>query len=66
LALQGALFNFASGALIMIFKPFKVDDLIEAKEELGSEKEIQIFVTKLITPEINFLSFQMISFQTEL
>ncbi|MFC2127159.1 mechanosensitive ion channel family protein [Bacteroidota bacterium] len=50
LALQGTLANFAGGALIMIFKPFKVGDLIEAQGELGSVKEIQIFVTKIITP----------------
>ena len=35
LALQGSLANFAGGALIMIFKPFKVDDLIEAQGEIG-------------------------------
>ncbi|SNR67393.1 mechanosensitive ion channel family protein [Lutibacter flavus] len=50
LALQGALANFAGGALIMIFKPFKVGDLIEAQGEIGTVKEIQIFVTKLISP----------------
>jgi small conductance mechanosensitive channel len=50
LALQGALANFAGGALIMIFKPFKVGDLIEAQGELGAVKEIQIFVTKIVTP----------------
>jgi len=50
LALQGSLANFAGGALIMIFKPFKVGDLIEAQGEIGAVKEIQIFVTKLITP----------------
>lgn len=50
LALQGALSNFAGGALIMIFKPFKIGDLIEAQGELGEVKEIQIFVTKLVTP----------------
>lgn len=50
LALQGSLANFAGGALIMIFKPFKVGDLIEAQGEIGSVKEIQIFVTKIITP----------------
>ena len=50
LALQGSLANFAGGALIMIFKPFKVGDLIEAQGELGVVKEIQIFVTKLISP----------------
>ena len=50
LALQGSLSNFAGGALIMIFKPFKVGDLIEAQGEIGEVKEIQIFVTKIITP----------------
>ena len=50
LALQGALANFAGGALIMVFKPFKVGDLIEAQGEIGVVKEIQIFVTKLISP----------------
>ena len=48
LALQGSLSNFAGGALIMVFKPFKVDDLIEAQGEIGVVKEIEIFTTKLI------------------
>lgn len=47
LALQGSLGNFAGGVLIMIFKPFKIGDLIEAQGELGSVKEIEIFTTKL-------------------
>lgn len=51
LALQGSLANFAGGALIMIFKPFKVGDLIEAQGTIGVVKEIQIFVTKLTSPE---------------
>ncbi len=51
LALQGSLANFAGGALIMIFKPFKIGDLIEAQGELGVIKEIQIFTTTLNTPE---------------
>ncbi len=51
LALQGSLANFAGGALIMIFKPFKVGDLIEAQGEFGVVKEIQIFVTKLNSPQ---------------
>ena len=50
LALQGSLSNFAGGALIMIFKPFKVGDLIEAQGELGVVKEIQIFTTHINTP----------------
>jgi small conductance mechanosensitive channel len=48
MALQGSLSNFAGGALILFFKPFKVGDLIEAQGLKGEVKEIQIFVTKLI------------------
>ena len=47
LALQGSLGNFAGGVLIMIFKPFKIGDLIEAQGEIGAVKEIEIFTTKL-------------------
>lgn len=49
LALQGSLSNFAGGILIILFKPFKLDDVIEAQGEIGSVKEIQIFNTKLLT-----------------
>jgi small conductance mechanosensitive channel len=48
LALQGSLANFAGGVLIMIFKPFKIGDLIEAQGGMGVVKEIEIFTTKLI------------------
>lgn len=51
LALQGSLANFAGGALIMLFKPFKLGDLIEGQGELGVVKDIQIFTTTLTTPE---------------
>jgi len=47
LALQGSLGNFAGGVLLMIFKPIKVGDLIEAQGEIGVVKEIEIFTTKL-------------------
>jgi small conductance mechanosensitive channel len=47
LALQGSLGNFAGGVLIMIFKPIKIGDLIEAQGEMGVVKEIEIFTTKL-------------------
>jgi small conductance mechanosensitive channel len=47
LALQGSLGNFAGGVLIMIFKPFKIGDLIEAQGEMGTVKQIEIFTTKL-------------------
>jgi len=49
LALQGSLANFAGGVLILLFKPFKVGDLIEAQGEIGVVKEIQIFNTILIS-----------------
>jgi small conductance mechanosensitive channel len=48
LALQGSLSNFAGGVLLMIFKPYKIGDLIEAQDVLGHVKEIEIFTTKLI------------------
>ena len=49
LALQGTLSNFAGGVLILIFRPYKVGDLIEAQGHLGYVTEIQIFVTILKT-----------------
>lgn len=48
LSLQGSLSNFAGGMLIIVFKPFKVGDTIEAQGVIGTVHEIQIFVTKLI------------------
>lgn len=51
LALQGSLSNFAGGALILIFKPFKVGDVIKTQGFVGSVKEIQIFNTILTTPD---------------
>jgi small conductance mechanosensitive channel len=48
LSLQGSLSNFAGGMLIILFKPFKVGDTIEAQGVTGTVSEIQIFVTKLI------------------
>jgi len=49
LSLQGSLSNFAGGMLIILFKPFRVGDTIEAQNVIGTVCEIQIFVTKLIT-----------------
>jgi small conductance mechanosensitive channel len=51
LALQGSLSNFAGGVLILIFKPFKVGDTIEAGGQTGEVKEIQIFNTILLTAD---------------
>lgn len=52
LALQGSLSNFAGGVLLLIFKPYKVDDLIEAQGQTGVVKEIQIFNTILLTSDL--------------
>ncbi len=49
LALQGSLANFAGGVLILLFKPFKVGDVLEAQGYIGTVKEIQIFNTILKT-----------------
>jgi small conductance mechanosensitive channel len=49
LALQGSLSNFAGGILIILFKPFKLEDVIEAQGEIGTVKEIQIFNTRILT-----------------
>lgn len=51
LALQGSLANFAGGVLIMLFRPFKVGDTIQAQGEIGTVKVIDIFTTKLLTPQ---------------
>jgi small conductance mechanosensitive channel len=49
LSLQGSLSNFAGGMLIILFKPFKLGDTIEAQGVVGSVLDIQIFVTQLLT-----------------
>lgn len=51
MALQGSLANFAGGVLLLLFKPFKVGDLIEAQGFTGVVDEIQIFNTLLLTPD---------------
>ena len=51
MALSGTLQNFAGGVMILIFKPFKVGDFIDAQGHSGTVKEIQIFVTILNTPD---------------
>jgi small conductance mechanosensitive channel len=49
LALQGSLANFAAGVLMLIFRPFKVDDFIEGAGVSGVVEEINIFTTHLRT-----------------
>ena len=47
LALQGSLANFAGGVLILMFKPFKLGDTIEAQGTLGAVESIEILYTKV-------------------
>ncbi|MEQ8690227.1 MAG: mechanosensitive ion channel [Pseudomonadales bacterium] len=49
LALQGSLANFAGGVLILLFRPYKVGDFIDAQGVMGTVAEIQIFTTIIRT-----------------
>ncbi len=51
LALQGSLSNFAGGVLVLMFRPYKVGDFIDAQGVMGTVHEIQIFNTILKTPD---------------
>ena len=51
LALQGSLANFAAGFLLIMFRPFKVGDFVEAAGVMGTVEVIQIFTTTLKTPD---------------
>ena len=51
LALQGTLANFAAGIMLLVFRPFSVNDYVEIADETGFVKEIQLFFTRLRTRE---------------
>jgi small conductance mechanosensitive channel len=51
LALQGSLSNFAAGILMIIFRPFKIGDYVEAGGKAGTVEDIQIFATQLKSPD---------------
>ena len=51
LALQGTLSNVAAGVMLMIFRPFKLEQYIEAAGHAGTVKEINLFTTELATPD---------------
>ena len=51
MAFSGTLSNLAGGVMILVFKPFKVGDFVEAQGETGIVKEIQIFHTIMTTPD---------------
>ena len=51
LALQGSLSNFAAGVLIVLFRPYKVGDYVEAAGVSGTIEEVQILTTVMKTPD---------------
>ncbi|MDR1369397.1 MAG: mechanosensitive ion channel [Dysgonamonadaceae bacterium] len=51
MALSGTLQNFAGGVMILLFKPYRVGDYIEAQNQAGTVREIQIFNTVLTTSD---------------
>ncbi len=51
MALSGTLQNFAGGVMILLFRPYRIGDFIEAQNQSGTVKEIQIFSTVLTTPD---------------
>jgi small conductance mechanosensitive channel len=51
LAFQDSLSNFASGVLVIVFRPFSVGDFVEAGGVSGTVEEVQIFTTVLKTPD---------------
>lgn len=51
LALQGTLSSFASGVMLLIFRPFRVGDFVDIGGVTGSVQEIALFTTRLHTPD---------------
>lgn len=56
MALSGTLQNFAGGVLILIIRPFKAGDFIEAQGFMGTVEQIQIFNTIIVTPNNQVIS----------
>lgn len=50
LALQGNLSNFASGVMLLLFRPFTIGDRVQASSRDGKVEEIGLFATHLLTP----------------
>lgn len=51
LAFQGTLANFSSGVMLLVFRPFKVGDLVKVADQLGKVAEIELFSTEITTPD---------------
>lgn len=51
LALQGTLSNVAAGVMLLLFRPFKVDDYVEVGGVGGTVKSVTLFLTEMVTPD---------------
>lgn len=51
LAFQGSLSNLAAGVMLLLFRPFKVGDVVNAAGQVGKIDEIELFTTRMITPD---------------
>lgn len=51
LALQGTLSNVAAGVMILIFRPFKIGDYVEAGGKAGTVQAVTLFITEMATPD---------------
>ncbi len=51
LALEGALANFAAGVMLLVFRPFKVGDLVEIADKFGTVEDLLVFSTIVVTPD---------------
>ena len=51
LAFQGTLSNFASGVMLLVFRPFKVGDVVNVAGQTGKIVEIELFTTEMNTPD---------------
>lgn len=51
LGFQGSLSNFSSGVMLLVFRPFKVGDLVNVAGVLGTVEQIELFTTELKTPD---------------
>jgi small conductance mechanosensitive channel len=50
-AMQGSLSNFAAGVMLLVFRPFKVGDVVDVGGVVGKVKEVALFTTTLATPD---------------
>ena len=66
LALKDSLSNFASGVMLLIFRPFKIGDYVEVAGTAGSVQEIGVFSTVLNTPDNRDRALSLFGFASAL